>query len=188
MSDFPYERSLLIAAPAELVAQFFRDGEAWYRLNPEWEVVSLDRKCDPHILKVRYERSEQEVEYCRPASTDFSSSGGTIALTGDPPRTITLTLTPQGEMKTRLDWHEIFPAPIETARLAELNLWVDAAAGYLTYAARTDRRARLAHWLLDRFWLRMSPMSRRISLMIVGMEFLALLLFIAIVIVYRLIG
>lgn len=185
MSEYRYERSLLIAAPADLVAQFFSDGEAWYRLNPEWEVLSLDKTGDPHILKVRYERSEQEAEYCRPASADFSQTGGTIVLTGDPMRTIALTLAPLGEMQTRLDWHETFPAAIETAQLAELNLWGDAAAGYLAFAARKDRRARLAHWLLDRFWLRMSPMSRRISLMIVGMEFLALLLFIAIVIVYR---
>jgi hypothetical protein len=188
VSDYPYERSLLIAAPAAVVAQFFRDGEAWYRLNPEWEVVSLDKQGNPQLLKVRYERSEQEATYCRPASADFSHGGGTITLTGDPTRTITVTLTPLGEMQTRLDWRETFSEPVETARRAELNLWLDAAAGYLAYAARTDRRARLAHWLLDRFWLRMSPMSRRISLMIVGMEFLALLLFVAIVIIYRLIG
>jgi hypothetical protein len=188
VSEYRYERSLLIAAPTDLVAQFFSDGEAWFRLNPEWEVLSLDKTGDPHILKVRYERSEQEAEYCRPASADFSQGGGTIVLTGDPMRAIALTLAPLSETQTRLDWREAFAAPIETARFAELNLWGDAAAGYLAFAARKDRRARLARWLLDRFWLRMSPMSRRISLMIVGMEFLALLLFVAIVIIYRLIG
>ncbi|HAZ60524.1 MAG TPA: hypothetical protein DCY89_03000 [Gammaproteobacteria bacterium] len=181
-------RSLLIAAPTDLVAQFFRDGEAWYRLNPEWEVVSLDKTGDPQRLKVRYERSEREAEYCRPASADFAPGGGMIALAGDPTRTIALTLSPLGETQTRLDWRETFSAPIETARLAELNLWGAAAAGYLAFAARKDRRARLARWLLDRFWLRMTPTARRVGLLIVGMEGLALLLFIAIVIVYRLIG
>lgn len=188
MSEHIFERSILIAAPPDLVARFFSNGEAWYRLNPEWEVLSLDKTGDPHILKVRYERSEQEAEYCRPASADFSQDGGTITLTGEPTRTITLAWTPMDATRTRLDWRESFATPIETALLAELNLWVDAVAGYLAFAARRDWRARLASWLLDRFWLRMSPMSRRISLMIVGMEFLALLLFIAIVIVYRLIG
>lgn len=185
MSESPFQRCILLAAPAELAARFFIDGEAWYRLNPEWEVLALDNQ----QLKVRYERSEQEVDYRRPASTEFSARDGSICATRlfaaeQEPRTITLTLTPQGD-NTRLDWHEIFPTPLETARRAELNLWVDAAAGYLAFAARKDFRARLAHWLLDRFWLRMSPTSRRVSLLIVGMETLALLLFIAILIVYR---
>ena len=188
MSEHRYERSLSIAAPAMLVARFFRDGEAWYRLNPEWEVVSLDKQGDSHILKVRYERSEQEAEYCRPGSADFSQDGGTITLTGDSSRTLALTLSPLSETQTRLDWRESFPAPIDTARFAELNLWGDATAGYLAFAARQDRRARLARWLLDRFWLRMTPTARRVGLLIIGMEGLALLLFIAIVIVYRLIG
>ncbi len=188
MSEHLYERSLLVAAPVEWVARFFSDGEAWYRLNPEWEVLSLTRTDGQQKLKVRYERSEQEADYCRPASADFSSTGGTITLAGEPARTIALTLTAHGDKHTRIDWREAFSEPIETARLAELNLWLDAAAGYLAFAARSDRKARLAHWLLDRVWLRMSPTSRRISLMIVGMEFLALLLFIAIVIIYRFIN
>lgn len=187
MSEHCYERSILVAAPVDRVVRFFVDGEAWYRLNPEWEVLSLQRDNDDQRLKVRYERSEQEAEYCRHASADFRAAGGRITFAGEPARTIGLTLSPAGA-HTRIDYREDFPAALETARLAELNLWLDAAAGYLAYAARTDRRARLAHWLLDRFWLRMSPMSRRISLMIVGMEFLALLLFIAIVIIYRFIS
>ena len=184
VSEHRYEHSILIAAPAERVVRFFMDGEAWYRLNPEWEVLSLERLGDEQRLKVRYERSEQEVEYCRHANADFQATGGRVTFAGNPARVIGLTCTPMGN-HTRVDYREDFPEAIETARLAELNLWLDAAAGYLAYAARTDRRARLAHWLLDRFWLRMSPMSRRISLMIVGMEFLALLLFIAIVVIYR---
>ena len=172
---------MLVAAPVEQVWQFFRDGEAWFRLNPEWEVLALDKT----RLKVRYERSEQEADYCRPASADFSRNGGTLTFAGTPARAITLVLSPQGATQTRIDWCEDFAEPVETARFAEFNLWLDAAAGYLAFAARKDRRAQLTRWLLDRIWLRMSPMSRRISLMIVGMEFLALLLFIAILIVYR---
>lgn len=187
MSEHIYERCLLLAAPVDLVARFFRDGEAWYRLNPEWEVIALDKQSDPHRLKVRYERSEQVAEYCRPASADFSSSGGTVTLAGTPQRTIALTLAAHDDKHTRLDWVETFAAPLEDARRAELNLWGDATAGYLAFAARQDRRARLARWLLDRFWLRLSPTARRVGLLIIGMEALALLLFVAILIVYRLI-
>ncbi len=180
-----FERSLIVPAPIKLTAQFFKDSEAWYRLNPEWEVLGLRRDAQAHHLKVRYDRSEQEAEYCRLASADFSDNGGDIQLDGAPPRRIEIILTPHGEGATRIDYRESFSAPLETARIAELNLWQDAAAGYLAFAARSDRKARLARWLLDRIWLRMSPMSRRISLMIVGMEALALLLFIATVIIYR---
>ncbi len=180
-----FERSFIVLAPAELAAGFFTDGEAWYRLNPEWEVLTLNREAQGHRLKVRYERSEQEAEYCRPASADFSNRGGSVMLEGNPPRRIELVLTPQGEQATRIDYREAFSAPLETAHIAELNLWLDAAAGYLAFAARSDRKARLARWLLDRIWLRMSPTARRVGLLIVGMETLALLLFIATVIIYR---
>ena len=57
-----------------------------------------------------------------------------------------------------------------------------------TWSAKAERVVELYRWLLDRFWLRMSPTSRRVSLLIVGMETLALLLFIAILVVYRFIG
>ncbi len=118
MSEHLYEHSLLIAAPAERVARFFNDGDAWYRLNPEWEVLSFARAADQHLLKVRYERSEQEAEYCRPVSTDFPITGGEITFTGEPARTIALALTAHGDTHTRLDWREVFVSPIESARRA----------------------------------------------------------------------
>jgi hypothetical protein len=189
VSEYHFERSRLVAAPPELMAQFFMDGVAWYRLNPEWEVLALEKTGDGDKLKVRYERSEQEAEYCRrPASADFCATGGVVEFVGETSRTITLTWNRQEGGLTRLDYRETFAEPPESGRLAELNLWLDAAGGYLTLAARTDRKARLGRWLLDRFWLRMSPMSRRISLIIVGMEALALLLFIAVLLIYRFIG
>ncbi|MDP2196444.1 MAG: hypothetical protein Q8J72_10730 [Rhodocyclaceae bacterium] len=203
MSEYHFERSRLVAAPPELMAQFFMDGVAWYRLNPEWEVLAIEKTGDGDKLKVRYERSEQEAEYCRrpasadfqrgrdaqqSASADFCATGGVVEFVGETSRTITLTWNRQEGGLTRLDYRETFAEPPESGRLAELNLWLDAAGGYLTLAARTDRKALLGRWLLDRFWLRMSPMSRRISLIIVGMEALALLLFIAVLLIYRFIG
>jgi hypothetical protein len=188
VSENLFEHSIQVAAPVELMARFFADGEAWFRLNPEWEVLAFANDENGQQLKVRYERSEQGAEYRRPASADFCITGGTIILDGVPPRMIELGLAPAGDRLTRLDWREAFATPLETERVAELNLWIDATAGYLAYAARTDLRGRLAHWVLDHIWLRMSPMSRRISLLIVGMEVLALLLFIAVLIVYRFLG
>ncbi|MHB1360352.1 MAG: hypothetical protein ACYCWC_12315 [Rhodocyclaceae bacterium] len=185
MSEYHFERSRLVAAPLELIARFFADGEAWFRLNPEWEVLALEKDPGGDKLQVRYERSEQEAAYRRPASADFSDTGGVVELAGAAPRRISLSWARQDDKLTRLDYREVFAEPPENARMAELNLWIDAAGGYLTLAARSDRKARLGRWLLDRFWLRMSPMSRRISLIIVGMEGLALLLFIAVLIIYR---
>jgi hypothetical protein len=187
VSEYLFERSMMVAASPQLMAKFFADGEAWFRLNPEWEVLALERSGTEGALKVRYERSEEEVEY-RLACTDFSPTGGEIEFSGETPRSITLCWNKQDEKLTRLVYRETFPEPVEDGRRAELNLWLDAAGGYLTLAARKDRKARLGRWLLDRFWLRMSPMSRRISLIIVGMEALSLLLFIAIVLIYKFFG
>jgi len=184
VSDQRFERSAGVTAPSELVRQFFCDGETWFRLNPEWELLSLDADC----LKVRYERSEMEAAYRRPASADIASTGGSVVFAGTPPRAIVLALTAVDAATTRIDWQESFAEPVEAARRAELNLWFDATLGYLAIAARRDRRGRLMRWLLDRIWLKMSPTARRVGLLIVGMETLALLLFVAVLIVYRLLG
>lgn len=188
MSEARFERTLTVAAPAETVAAFFADREAWFRLNPEWEVLALDAD----NLKVRYERSEAEAEYRvefrRVAGADFGEDGGEVMLTGEPPRTVHLRWQAFDAKRTQIAFAEEFAAPLETRRLAELNLWVDAAAGYLTVCARHDRRGRLMRWLLDRFWLKLSPTARRVGLLVIAMEALALLLFIAVLLIYRFIG
>lgn len=166
-----------------MAANFFLDGNAWFRLNPEWEVLSFK----DGVLKVRYERDEIETE-SRTASADFGATGGAVILDGELPRRIALKWEPAGDNGTLLTYREVFPEAIETARRAELNLWLDAAAGYLAIAARRDRRGRLGKWLLDRFWLKMSPTSRRVGLIVIAMEALALLLFIAAVLVNKIVG
>ncbi len=183
VSEGVFERGRVVAAPPELAARFFADGEAWFRLNPEWEVLSFG----DGRLKVRYERSEEEVCW-RVTTAEFGATGGTVMLEGDRPRAVALTWEPLPEGRTRLGWREEFPAPLEVARLAELGLWFDAAAGYLALAARGDRPARLGKWLLDRFWLRLSPTARRVAIIIVAMEAMALLLFVAVLLIDRAFG
>lgn len=183
MSDAVYQRERLAAAPPALAARFFGEPDAWWRLNPEWEVLAHE----PGRLRVRYERSEAEEEW-RIRPSKFSDDGGVVVLEGAHPRRIELSWRALPAGGTALGYREAFDAPIEDARRAELNLWLDAAAGYLALAARRDRRARLGKWLLDKAWLRMSPTSRRVGLIIVAMEALALLLFIAVVIVVRFVG
>ena len=56
MPDEVFERNRPVAAPPELAARFFADGNAWFRLNPEWEVLAFGEG----VLRVRYERSENE--------------------------------------------------------------------------------------------------------------------------------
>lgn len=183
VSENIFERSRRVGAPPELVAQFFREGNAWFRLNPEWEVLSF---ADGR-LRVRYERSEQEAEW-RITTAEFGGAGGTVMFEGDPPRRIVLGWVADAEGGTRLNFREEFQAPVEVERTAELGLWLDAAAGYIALAARSDWRARSGKWLLDRIWLKMSPTARRVGIIIIAMEAMALLLFIAIVLIDRLFG
>jgi hypothetical protein len=182
VSETVFERSVRVAVPPARVVAWLGDGEAWFRLNPEWEVLAFDRGA--RTLRVRYDRSELEAAY-RVASTEFSPSGGTLLLEGDTPRTLRLELAEDGH-GTLLSYRESFAVPLEAERRAELNVWQDAAAGYLRLLARSDRRARLWLWLLDRFWLKLSPTARRVGLLIIAMEALALLLFVAILLVAKL--
>jgi hypothetical protein len=180
--DEVFERNRPVAAPPELAARFFADGNAWFRLNPEWEVLAFGEG----VLRVRYERSENEAAW-RVATADFGATGGTVVLEGDPPRRMQLAWTRNGDL-TQLGYREEFAAPVETERIAELSVWLDAAAGYLAIAARRDRRARFGKWLLDKVWLKLSPTARRVGIIVVAMEALALLLFVAIVLIDRLVG
>jgi hypothetical protein len=183
VSENVFERSRPAAAPPEVAARFFTDCNAWFRLNPEWEVLSFG----DGRLKVRYERSEAEAEW-RVATADFGATGGTVLLEGEQPRRMQLTWSPAQDGRMQLGYREEFAAPVETGRIAELSVWLDAAAGYLALAARGDRRARVGKWLLDRIWLKMSPTARRVGLIVIAMEALALLLFVAIVLIDRLTG
>jgi hypothetical protein len=182
VSETVFERSIRLAVPPARVAAWLGDSEAWFRLNPEWEVLAFDRGA--RTLRVRYDRSEAEAGY-RVGGADFSGRGGVIALEGDEPRRLEIELAEDGH-GTLLSYREAFAVPLEAERRAELNLWQDATAGYLRLLARSDRRARLWLWLLDRFWLRLSPTARRVSLLIIAMEALALLLFVAILLVAKL--
>lgn len=183
MSEHRFERTRPVAASPQLAANFFRAADAWFRLNPEWEVLSFDG----FVLRVRYERSEAEAEW-QVVVHAAAANGIAVTLDGPHPRRIELNWESTGDGALLLSYGEAFDQPVETARIAELNLWLDAAAGYLALAARRDRRARFGKWLLDKAWLRMSPASRRVGLIVFAMEALALLLFIAVVIVYKIAG
>lgn len=179
MSDhlFAYER-VVVTTPA-IASNFFREGRAWYRLNPEWEVLAhADER-----LSVRYERSE--VERSWRINSTFAAMQGTITLTGEETRRIEIGWQPCGEQAVRFEYRERFAHPLEKERLAELHWWCEASAGYLALAARQDWWARLGRWLLDRIWLQMSPTARRITMLILAMEALAFLLFLVLVLALR---
>jgi hypothetical protein len=183
VSESVFERSVMVTAPADVVRRLVWDGEALFRLNPEWEVLAYAGDA----LRVRYERSEAEADY-RVVRADRPGEGASIELVGEPARRIDLTWRADGDGRLRLDYREAFAAPPDMERGAELTMWLRAFAGYLALTAGGGRKPRVMRWLLDRIWLRMTPTSRRVSLLIVGMEALALLLFVAIVLVYRFSG
>ena len=152
--------------------------ETLFRLNPEWEVLDLagDR------LHVRYERTEAEAEYAIRRHAGEASLR--VDLLGASGRSFEYAWPAAGS-GIRLEYREDLAEPLSNLRLAELQLWLQAVAGYLALASRNSRRARLVRWLIDRFWLRMTPTARRVSLLIVAMELLALILLVAVLLVLR---
>lgn len=167
-----------MAAPPALVSRLLSDGDALLRLNPEWEVLALS---GDH-LHVRYERSEAEADY-RLVRTP-GQGRLRIELVGELPRRLEYSWEPVAA-GSRVGFCEEFGELLEASRAAELHLWLRAFAGYVALAARTTRRARLVRWLVDRVWLRMTPTARRVSLLIVAMEALALVLLVAVLLVLR---
>jgi hypothetical protein len=178
VSETLFERSILVAASPSATGHILGAGEALFRLNPEWEVLALssDR------LLVRYESTDLEAAYV--VSRRAEPGQLEVDLAGEPARHFRVAWPAHGD-GIRLEYRESFAAPLPTARLAELQVWLRAVAGYLALASRSSRRARVLTWLIDRIWLRMSPTARRVSLLIVAMDLLALLLLVAVLLVMR---
>ncbi|MCX7896946.1 MAG: hypothetical protein N2441_03645 [Rhodocyclaceae bacterium] len=183
MTEYVFHRQRLIRGAPARVAAFFRTPLTWFRLNPEWEVLSFTHE---EQLCVRYERSEAEVVWR--VIVELDDDRACVAFHGNENRRIELSWHANGEGELSFEQREVFAEPLPPQRLAELSLWFEATVGYLALAMRDDWRARASKWLLDRLWLKLSPTARRVSLLVLAMEFLAFILFVGVLLGERWLG
>jgi hypothetical protein len=181
-----YRDVVELPLPPEKIFPFFHDLEKWFRLNPQWTVISFENggavlEGDQFQLQVEYDRLEKQVSYSGLIDSLQEDESLTVLLEGDPPRHITIEVRSAGEGSFLKYREESETAPsIQEQR--ELNLWLKSVGNYVLIQHRRTVVSRVWKWFLDRYWLKMSPSGRRTVFFVVAAEGLSLIFFILILI------
>ena len=181
-----YQNAEEIGLPKEQVFSFFYDLEKWFRLNPQWNVLSYEMKSplergSTFTLKVEYDRTEREIVYQGVVEDLDPPDLLKIRLEGDFPREMTVEVR-DARFVSLLKYRENREAPFSDHEKSELNLWLKSVSGYILLSPKTGLHSRVWKWFLDRYWLKMSPSGRRTVFFVVFAEGLSLLFFLLILV------
>jgi hypothetical protein len=179
-----YQIAEEIALPKKQIFSFFSDLEKWFRLNPQWDVLSFEMQPPlaqgrSFTLKVEYDRAEREVQYHGVVEELAPPDTLTIRLEGDFPREMTIEVR-DARYVSLLKYRETRESPFSDHEKSELNLWLKSVVNYILLSPKTGFYSRGWKWFLDRYWLKMSPSGRRTVFFVVFAEGLSLVFFLLI--------
>ncbi len=186
-----YFFTLKIFCSKEKVFSFFYDIEKFFRLNPQWQLLSIEgepllKRGSNFIVNTRHDRSDREVKYN--AIVKDLREGEFLAINLDSdiqPISFTIHVKDEGAF-TIIEYREAMYEEPTTPRKREINLWIKSIANYILIQEKKTLFSKVWKWFLDKIWLKMSPSGKRIALIIVLSELLALLFFL-LLLVYLLI-
>jgi hypothetical protein len=166
----------------ETVFSFFYELEKWFRLNPQWEVLSLEngkraKENEQFTLRVKYDRTEKEVLY-KGTVEEFRDNQITVRLDAEVPRLITVKLNDAENGMSILSYEEVSDVELPVEEKRNLNLWIKSVANYILLSRKKTLPSRIWKWIVDKIWLKMSPSGRRIAFFIVVAEAATLVFFI----------
>ena len=174
-----------IPLPRAKVFPFFYGLETWFRLNPQWQVLSVEgvhhiKKGHRFLLKVRYDRGNEAVSY--DGIVEDFVDGGTLSvrLNAKKPKYVTVYCADKGGRSLLQQEEVVENEPSETDR-EELASWLKSVAWYLMLQNKNTLTSKIWKFFMDKVWLKMSPSGRRIVLLVViaeGAGFIFFLLFI----------
>ena len=180
--------SIKIPLPQEKIVPFFYGLEKWFRLNPQWQVLSIEGAChikkgDRFGLKVRYDRTENLINYDGVVEELIDGCVLSVCLNAEDTRRITVYFENKGNSSV-LRQEEIIENDGSPVGQGELNAWLKSVAWYLTLQIKNTLWSKFWKFFMDRLWLRMSPSGRRIVLLIVIAEATGFILFLLFLIVH----
>ncbi len=183
-----YSFSLKILCPKEKVFSFFYDIEKFFRLNPQWEVLAIEgevflKQGSNFILNTRHDRSEKEIKYNATVSELLEGELFKMSLDSDSESMFfTISVKDGGDSSSIIEYKETMNEEVSAARKREINLWIKSIANYILIQEKRTPFNRAWKWFLDKIWLKMGPSGKRIALIIVLSELLALLFFLLLLI------
>ena len=177
-----YSYKLMMPLAKETVFSFFYELEKWFRLNPQWEVLSLEngkraKENEQFTLRVKYDRTEKEVLY-KGTVEEFRDNQITVRLDAEVPRLITVKLNDAENGMSILSYEEVSDVELPVEEKRNLNLWIKSVANYILLSRKKTLPSRIWKWIVDKIWLKMSPSGRRIAFFIVVAEAATLVFFI----------
>lgn len=180
--------SIEIPIPQAKVFPFFYGLETWFRLNPQWQVLSVEgvhhiKKGHRFALKVRYDRSEETVDYDGIVEEFIDGDVLSVRLNAKKAKHIKVYFADKGN-RSLLQQEEIIEnEPSETER-RDLTSWLKSVACYLMLQNKNTSASKLWKFFMDKLWLKMSPSGRRIVLIIIIAEATGFIFFLLFLIVH----
>jgi hypothetical protein len=180
--------SIRIPLPQEKIFPFFYGLEKWFRLNPQWKVLSIEGAChikkgDRFGLEVRYDRTENLVNYDGVVEELIDGSVLSIRLDAEKTRRITLHFGDKGDTSI-LRQEEVMENEGPPMEYRELTPWLKSVAWYLILQNKNTPWSKFWKFFMDRLWLKMSPSGRRIVLLVVIAEAVGFMFFLLFLIVH----
>ena len=162
-----------IKAPAAMVRKFFLNPDIALRLNPSWQIKEINTKgINLYDLTLYDDRTEDSCQVI--LSVEVFGNSVNYGMNSTVIEFLTEERNPS---LTRLSIRGKF------FREEDLPYWLK---GIQNYIGLEQRQSRFIKWLLERFWLRMSPSQRRIAMIIIIAEGIGLAALIAVAIVLQL--
>jgi len=170
-----YSYRQLISAPRGAVFSLCCDLKKLFRLNPQWEVLSLEQATVAaerarFDLTVEYDRAETKASFQGTVEAFVPNSEIAIKLNTAQPRRIILRFDDAGDKAALVTYEEEGEAETPPEEKRELMLWVQSIANYAQLSQKKTVTDRVCLWVVDRVWLKMSPAGKRIVLLILVSE------------------
>jgi hypothetical protein len=162
-----------IKVPLNIVRKFFLDPDTVLRLNPSWYVQKIKANDQNLYAVTLYDDRADDV---RQIILNVKVSEEAISYIMNSHMIVFLI-------------YEVTPAIVRLSisgdffREEDLPYWLKGLKNYIQLEAK---QSRIIKWLLDRFWLRMTPSQRRIAIIIILAEGIGLAALVAVVITLKL--
>lgn len=176
-----FSYSLRLPVLKGTIFSFFHDMEKWFRLNPQWTVLSAENcrrlgKGDSFVLKVRYDSSDEEVTYNGVVERFEENELFNIRLESAKPRFISVRVEEEKNGYSLLSYEE-FNDVFSAEQQRDIRLWLNSIANYVLIQEKKTLRNKLCKWFIDNVWLKMGPPGRRLVLFVVIIEGVAFAFF-----------
>jgi hypothetical protein len=161
-----------VRAPPEKVRMLIMDFERWLRFNPAWyelEILTREPRVEKGAgikVKVSFEGEEKKLKKIKFSVEDASQDKVIYSLSNG--KRIELSIRNEGDVTLLSHRETLHASESEEEKKEEVKHWLAALKHYAEL--KNTPFAKLSRFFIDRVLLRMNPMQRRITVLIVLLQ------------------